>query len=111
MILKSDIILYIGNVSGISGIMVNSFTIIEYLFHLLIKAPECREVGDTDLVVRMKCLYGVETNESDFFKTLKERFSENFNRRADCSGTFWCECFVSVLLESESDLLPTIGVI
>ena len=48
-------------------------------------------------------------NLSDFFKTLKERFSKNFNRRDGCSGTFWSERFTSVLLESEGDVLPTIG--
>ena len=38
----------------------NSFTIIDYHFLLLLKMPERREIDDTDLVERMRCLYGVE---------------------------------------------------
>ena len=48
-------------------------------------------------------------NLSDFFKTLKERFTKEFNRRAGCEGTLWSERYQSVLLAPESNVLITVG--
>ena len=48
-------------------------------------------------------------NLSDFFKTMKERFAKDFNRRSGCSGVFWSERFNSVLLDSEKGILTTVG--
>ena len=48
-------------------------------------------------------------NLPDFFKTLKDRFTRNFNRRKECQGTFWSERFKSVLLAPESGVLTKIG--
>ena len=48
-------------------------------------------------------------NLSNFFKTLKERFTKEFNRRAGCEGTLWSERYQSVLLAPESGVLTTVG--
>jgi len=48
-------------------------------------------------------------NLSDFFKTLKERFAKDFNRRSGSSGVFWSERFRSVLLAPEKSILTTVG--
>ena len=131
----------IDKVSAFSGVEIITFALMDDHFHLLVKVPQKREVGDEDLVTRMRSLYGdVKTdtllaswklwtvkgeqikvdetkaalrkrifNLSDFFKTLKERYSKDFNRNHDCAGTFWSERFKSVLLEPESVILTTLG--
>jgi hypothetical protein len=48
-------------------------------------------------------------NLSDFFKTLKERFSKGFNHQAGCSGAFWSERFKSILLSPDAAVLSAIG--
>ena len=48
-------------------------------------------------------------NLSDFFKTMKERFAKDFNRRNDASGVFWSERFRSVVLAPEKGILTAVG--
>jgi len=48
-------------------------------------------------------------NLSDFFKTLKERFAKDFNRRTGSAGVFWSERFRSVILAPEKGILTTVG--
>jgi len=48
-------------------------------------------------------------NLSDFFKTMKERFAKDFNRRNGDSGVFWSERFRSVVLAPEKGILTTVG--
>ena len=128
-------------VSEFSGVEVKTYCLMDNHIHLIIKIPKWREVGDDELVTRMRALYGeLKTEErlaqweaseaqddaaqveaeknalkkrmynlSDFFKTLKERFTKDFNRRAGCHGTLWSERFKSVLLAPESKLLTHVG--
>ena len=131
----------IDRVSAFSGVEIKTFALMDDHFHLLVKVPQKRDVGDEELDTRMRSLYGDEKtntllaswelwaakgeqvkvdaakaalrkrmfNLSDFFKTLKERYSKDFNRNHDCSGTFWSERFKSILLEPGSVILTTLG--
>ena len=66
--------------------------------------------GDIDRVNEEKAALRKRMfNLADFFKTLKERFTKEFNRRAGCEGTLWSERYQSVLLAPENNILTTIG--
>ncbi|MCL1910352.1 MAG: transposase, partial [Kiritimatiellaeota bacterium] len=68
------------------------------------------EKGDTAKVDAEKAALRKRMfNLPDFFKTLKDRFTRDFNRRSDCSGTFWSARFQSVLLAPESGVLTNVG--
>jgi len=129
-------------VSGFSGVEIKTYCLMNNHFHMIVKVPLRREVDDTELVARMRILYGdaktedklatwelwtkkgvafkVEAakaalrkrmfNLSDYFKTMKERYAKDYNRRSDCYGAFWSERFKCALLESERGILTTVGV-
>ena len=66
--------------------------------------------GDTEKVNAEKtALKKRMFNLSDFFKTMKERFTKEFNHRTGCEGTLWSERFQSVLLAPEKNVLTTVG--
>jgi len=128
-------------VSAFSGVEVKTYCLMDNHFHMVVKVPLKREVGEAELVARMRHLYGDAGTESrlaawalwekkgqahkivaakaalrkrffnlsDFFKTMKERFAKDFNRRNDVAGVFWSERFRSVVLAPENGILTTVG--
>jgi len=129
-------------IAGFSGVEVKSFCLMDSHFHMVVKVPKWRDVGDAELIARMRILYGdAKTdaklsswklweqkgqaykvvaakaalrkrmyNLSDFFKTLKERYAKDFNRRSGSKGVFWSERFSSALLAPEKVVLTSVGV-
>ena len=46
---------------------------------------------------------------SEFVKTLKQRFTQSYNRRHGRKGTLWEERYKSILVEGSANALSTIS--
>ena len=69
-----------------------------------------REKGDHEEAERLKASFTYRMGDvSEFFKTLKQRFTQWYNRRHARRGTLWEERFKSVLVEGRGNVLATIA--
>jgi REP element-mobilizing transposase RayT len=74
---------------------------------------ECRQSGQHEAAEALRARYTYRMYElSEFVKTLKQRFTQSYNRRHERKGTLWEERFKSVLIGgSEGALLAVAGYI
>lgn len=124
-------------VEGFTACEVLAYSIMGNHFHILLHVPDREHVGDDVLLARMACLYtpkevsevrnllatgdtpaAAEFREScfrrmydlsEFAKTLKQRFSQQYNRAHKRKGTLWEERFKSVLLEDRPYTRKTVA--
>jgi REP element-mobilizing transposase RayT len=128
-------------VEDFCGVRVLDYAILTNHFHIEVQVPVCEEVGDQELIRRVRGLYGkdyarelerrlAELREagedqraealrkkftyrmydvSEFMKTLKQRFTQWYNRRNGRKGTLWEERFKSVLVEGRTNALRTVA--
>ena len=119
------------------GVRILTYCILSNHFHLLIEVPRRPEVlpSDEELLGKLRVLYGPQTVQavreqleklpaaeaaalreryfrrmwdlSQFMKTLKQRFSQWYNRKHERQGTLWEERFKSVLVDSAGLTLAT----
>lgn len=69
-----------------------------------------REAGENEQAEALKARYTYRMyNLSEFMKTLKQRFTQWYNRRNGRRGTLWEERFKSVLLEHRVNALQTMA--
>ena len=124
--------------AAFSGVELYTFAIMSNHFHLLVRVPRRREVPDAELLRRMEALYGrprfrkvLEKWEkrdqadrvaeekarlrarmydlSQFCKTFKETYTQDYNRRHENTGTIWEGRFKSILLEGSFRALMTVA--
>ena len=71
---------------------------------------EFRDAGDHENAERVKALYTYRMGDvSEFIKTLKQRFTQWYNKRQGRRGTLWEERFKSVLVEGRGHVLATMA--
>lgn len=71
---------------------------------------DLRKEGDHAGAERLKALFTYRMGEvSEFVKTLKQRFTQWYNKRAGRRGTLWEERFKSVLVEGRGHVLATMA--
>lgn len=71
---------------------------------------ELREDGRDEAAERLKAPYVARMYElSEFCKTLKQRFTQSFNKRHGRKGTLWEERFKSILLQGSQGALSAVA--
>jgi putative transposase len=69
-----------------------------------------REEADNEGAERLKTLFTYRMGDvSEFIKTLKQRFTQWYNKRQGRRGTLWEERFKSVLVEGRGHVLATMA--
>jgi REP element-mobilizing transposase RayT len=70
----------------------------------------CREAGQDEAAERLKAPYVERMYDlSEYMKTVKQRFTQSFNRRHNRKGTLWEERFKSILVEGSQGALSAIA--
>ena len=109
-----------------SGVRVLTYALMSNHFHLLCQVPPAEPLSELELLERIQAGYGRQRRQarwaepaqgagqsrqllepyrrrlydlSSFFKELKGRFAQWYNRRHERYGVLWAERFKSVLLE------------
>lgn len=69
-----------------------------------------RDAGDDEAAERLKAGYTYRMYDlSQFCKSMKQRFSQYYNKKYDRSGTLWNQRFKSVLVEGSHNALLTMA--
>ncbi len=71
---------------------------------------ELRDSGDDKAAEQTKARYTYRMYDlSEFCKSLKQRFSQYYNKKYDRSGTLWDQRFKSILVEGSRNALLTMA--
>ena len=113
--------------AAFSGVELYTFAVMSNHFHLLVRVPRKKAVSDKELERRMLAWYGpgkfaaiLEKWEkarmrarmydiSQFCKTFKEAYTQDYNKRHENTGTIWEGRFKSILLEGSFRALMTVA--
>ena len=124
--------------AGFSGIQVLAWCIMSNHFHMLVVVPEQGELSDETVLKRMAMIYTpaqmaevqvrLDAHPSPegrqkvlapyilrmgnlglFMKTLKQRFSQWFNRKHQRKGTLWEDRYHSTIVEYQGSSKPVSG--
>ena len=78
--------------------------------NIMQQLAELREDGRDEAAELVKAPYVARMYElSEFCKTLKQRFTQSFNKRRGRKGTLWEERFKSILLQGSEGALSTVA--
>ena len=78
--------------------------------NIMQQLAELREDGRDEAAELVKAPYVARMYElSEFCKTLKQRFTQSFNKRRERKGTLWEERFKSILLQGSEGALSTVA--
>lgn len=136
---REQFVAYMRLYAEFCGVRILTYCILSNHFHLLVEVPRRPEIlpSDEELLRKLRGLYGPQTVQavqeqlqtwpqaeaaalreryfrrmwdlSLFMKTLKQRFSQWFNRKHGRKGTLWEERFKSVLVDSAGATLATLA--
>ena len=74
------------------------------------RLKEMRDAGDNQAAERLKARYTYRMYDlSQFCKSLKQRFSQYYNKKHHRSGTLWDQRFKSILVEGSRNALLTVA--
>ena len=77
---------------------------------IALQLKSLRDDGDQEGAERLKASFTYRMGDvSEFIKTLKQRFTQWFNKRQGRRGTLWEERFKSVLVEGRGHVLATMA--